>query len=91
MGFADISPVAYDGTADVPYPIRPCTCFPWHAQVVEYGEPPRTWVREWHAADCPRWKDHLTAYTADASEPLQSIFNPRAGASSERTTSSTGP
>jgi hypothetical protein len=74
VGFVDIgavidegTPVADDGTPlddfthDAPYMILPCTsCWPWYAEVVAYGHPPMTWVREWHAVDCARWKDHLT-------------------------------
>jgi hypothetical protein len=83
VGFADISPVADAGRADpgddtpnpVPYLIFPCArCWPWYAEVVVYGDPRHTWVREWHAVDSARWKDLLTP--AEPAKASGSIFNP---------------
>lgn len=38
------------------YEIFPCgDCLPWHAEVIE--EDGVTYVREWHAADCPTLRD----------------------------------
>jgi hypothetical protein len=85
VGFADISAGADAGRPDpgddtphpVSYLIMACTrCWPWYAEVVTYGDPPATWVREWHAVDCAGWKDLLTIPETTDDRPVQSIFNP---------------
>ncbi|MEU3520310.1 hypothetical protein ABZ770_34435 [Streptomyces sp. NPDC006654] len=44
---------------DTPHEIWPCgDCLPWHAEVVRVdGE---ILVREWHAVDCPQFRELLS-------------------------------
>ena len=38
-------------------PVWPCEeSQHWHLELFEHPEAGETWVREWHAADCPIWE-----------------------------------
>lgn len=52
----DLTPWEQDGT---PIEVWPCNdCLPWHIEVVT-DEDDEVWVREWHAAECPTFKELL--------------------------------
>lgn len=53
IGSLDLDASSEDGT---PAQIWPCNeCYPWHAEVIV--EDGYTFVREWHAVDCPTFQE----------------------------------
>ncbi|MFJ8745782.1 hypothetical protein ACIRL2_41295 [Embleya sp. NPDC127516] len=56
VGSIDLPAETADGT---PYEIWPChDCLPWHAEVIVAGD--EVVVREWHAIDCPQYRELLS-------------------------------
>jgi hypothetical protein len=55
IGSIDLA--AEDDNGDA-YQVWPCTqCLPWHAEVIRDGD--QIGIREWHAIDCPDFKELL--------------------------------
>jgi hypothetical protein len=56
VGSVDLDASNEDGT---PAQIWPChECYPWHVEVIV--EDGNAFVREWHAIDCPTFKELIS-------------------------------